>query len=293
METWPEQGTDAARSTTHPVTISKAYKDLEKGLSKRTVRHCHWQLHGALDLAVNWGQIHVNMASRVELPEPDDFEGRALGQEEVQQLLATVQETDLATLVMLALDSGARQGEILALDNDDIDIDLETGVIHIGRSVRRIAGQGMVFSSPKTKQSRRTVDISPLTVAALRAHRAAQLEKRMKAGELWHQEANLFFTNDTGGPLDGVGVTKAFKKLAAAAGLGDLRFHDLRHSSVSLLLAAGARMDDIRARVGHSSITTTVNTYGHRIAGAGSLADSMQTILTETRKDSEAWLANG
>ena len=58
---------------------------------------------------------------------------------------------------------------------------------------------------------------------------------------------------------------------------------------MSLLLAAGARMDDIRARVGHSSITTTVNTYGHRIAGAGSLADSMQSILTETRKDSEAW----
>ena len=90
----------------------------------------------------------------------------------------------------------------------------------------------------------RTVEIAPTTVAVLRAYRASQLEKRMKAGELWDADLNLFFSNDTGGVLDGVAITKAFQKLAAAASLEPLRFHDLRHTCVSLLLAAGVKMDE-------------------------------------------------
>ena len=198
--------------------------------------------------------------------------------------------TDLEAIVWLALDSGARQGELLALSMDDVD--LEGGLIHIGRSVRRLRGQGMVFTAPKTKLSKRTVEIAPATIPVLRAHRTAQLEKRLKAGDLWDQEQNLFFSTATGEAMDGVGITKAFQKVAKDAGLGAIRFHDLRHSSVSFLLEAGAKMDDVRARVGHSSITTTVNTYGHRIAGSGSLGASMDGILAPADKDSDAWLAS-
>ena len=121
-----------------------------------------------------------------------------------------------------------------------------------------------------------------------------QQNERLKAGELWDQSQNLFFPTATGGAQDGVGITKAFKKIADAAGLGAVRFHDLRHTCVSLLLAAGAKMDDVRARVGHSSITTTVNVYGHRVAGTSSIAATMNTILTDARaSDSAGWLANG
>ncbi|MPZ47890.1 MAG: tyrosine-type recombinase/integrase [Dehalococcoidia bacterium] len=274
-----------------PNEISNAYNQLLVGLSHRTVRHCHWQLHGALALAVNWGQVPTNVADRVKPPVAEVFEGRALGHEEVRLLLDAVRPSPLAALVWLAVDSGARQGELLALRTDDVD--LETGLIHISRSVRRVAGQGMVFSSPKTRLSRRTVEIAPTTVAILKAYRATQLAKRLKAGELWDSDGNLFFSNDTGGVLDGVGVTKAFQKIAAGAGLGALRFHDLRHTCVTLLLAAGVKMDDIRARVGHSSITTTVNVYGHRIAGTGSMAATMDAILTSATRESEGWLANG
>src|SRR5690606_37828390 len=70
-----------------PVRISEAYNRLLEHLSKRTVRHCHWQLHGALELAVNWGQVPNNVAARVTPPEPEDYEGRALSQAEVGQLL--------------------------------------------------------------------------------------------------------------------------------------------------------------------------------------------------------------
>ena len=279
-------------SRLRPTDISAAYKELEARLARRTVRHCHWQLHGALELAVRWGQVPVNVAGRVDPPEPAAFEGRALNQDEVRILLEAVQSTELAALVWLAIDSGARQGELLALTADDVDF--ENRLVHIGRSVRRIRGQGMTFSPPKTRLSRRTVEIAPATMSVLRAHRALQLERRMKAGELWDQSQNLFFPTATGGAQDGVSITKAFKKIARAAGLGAGRFHDLRHTSVSLLLEAGAKMDDVRARVGHRSITTTVNVYGHRVAGTSSIAATMNTILTDARaNDSAGWLANG
>ena len=274
-----------------PGRISEAYNRLISGLKKRTVRHCHWQLHGALELAVNWGQIATNVASRVTPPEPDDFEGRALSQAEIGELLGAVTGTEYEALVWLALDSGARQGELLALQTDDVD--LEIGQIHIRRSVRRITGQGMVYSTPKTKLSKRTVEIAPATIVVLRAYRLAQKERRLRAGDLWDTEPDLFFTNDLGGPLDGVGVTKAFQKLVANAGLGQLRFHDLRHSSATRLLAAGARMDEIRARMGHSSIMTTVNVYGHRSADGGAVAAKMQGILVQPDAIPDGWLANG
>ena len=274
-----------------PARISEAYNRLMEGLSKRTVRHCHWQLHGALELAVNWGQAPTNVAARVTPPEPDDFEGRALTQAEVGQMLKAVSGTEYEALVWLALDSGARQGELLALQSGDVD--LERGLIHIRRSVRRITGQGMVYSTPKTKLSKRTVEIAPATILVLRAYRLAQKERRLRAGDLWDTAPDLFFTNDLGGPLDGVGVTKGFQKLVANAGLGQLRFHDLRHSSATRLLAAGARMDEIRARMGHSSIMTTVNVYGHRSADGGAVAEKMQGILVRPDAIPDGWLANG
>jgi integrase len=274
-----------------PARISEAYNRLLSNIGKRTVRHCHWQLHGALELAVNWGQIATNVASRVTPPEPDDFEGRALSREEIGQLLGAMTSTEYEALVWLALDSGARQGELLALKTEDVD--LEHGFIHIGRSVRRITGQGMVYSTPKTKLSKRTVEIAPATIVVLRAYRLAQKERRLRAGDLWDSGPDLFFTNDLGGPLDGVGVTKAFQKLVANAGLGQLRFHDLRHSSATRLLAAGARMDEIRTRMGHSSIMTTVNVYGHRSADGGAVAEKMQGILVQPDTDLDGWLANG
>jgi integrase len=227
----------------------------------------------------------------VKPPSADDYEGRALSQAEVNHLLEAVTDTLYQALVWLAIDTGARQGELLALQTEDVD--LEGGLIHIRRSVRRITGQGMVYSPPKTKLSKRTVEIAPATISVLRAHRMAQKERRLRAGDLWDTNADLFFTNDVGGPLDGVGVTKGFQKLVANAGLGNLRFHDLRHSSATRLLAAGARMDEVRTRMGHSSIMTTVNIYGHQTANGASVAEKMQSILTSTTTVSDGWLANG
>lgn len=106
-----------------PFHVSAAYNALLQSRSKRTVRHAHWQLHGALDLAVKWGQLPANIADRVSPPEPDAFEGKAMTGEELALLLDHIRSEPLAPLVLTAIDSGARQGELLALRWADVDWD--------------------------------------------------------------------------------------------------------------------------------------------------------------------------
>jgi integrase len=272
-----------------PADVSAAYKRLEETLSKRTVRHVHWQLHAALELSVRWGQIPINAASRVSPPTADSFEARALSKDEVTSLLTSVRGKPLGPLVMTALDTGAREGELLALRWTDLDLD--RGIAHISRSVRRSKGK-WEFSEPKTKRSRRAVGISAPTVAMLKSHRQHQLERRLRLGEAW-TDLDLVFPTGRGTPQNATEVSKSFRKLAAEAGFEGLRFHDLRHSSVSLLLGRGESMADVSRRVGHSGIGTTVDTYGHLLGTAPSLAATMGSILENSVKDPDGWLANG
>ena len=272
-----------------PVDVSRAYAELLGHLSKRTVRHCHWQLHGALELAVQWGQVPVNVAGRVKPPEPDAFEGRALNPSELALLLESIREHPLAALIMTAIDTGAREGELLALRWSDVDLD--EAIVHIGRSVRRMKS-GFLFSEPKTKRSRRTVELSMPAVAVLRSHRQRQLEQRLQAGEHW-QDNDLVFPTEVGSPQDGTVISRSFKKIATVCGLEGLRFHDLRHSSVSLLLKGGESMADVSRRAGHAGIGVTVDTYGHQLGAGKSMATTMGSILAKAIGDPDGWLANG
>ena len=195
----------------------------------------------------------------------------------------------MAPLILTAIDSGARQGELLALRWSDVDLD--AGLIHIGRSVRRARGV-FTFSEPKTRHSRRTVELSVPTIAVLKLHLLKQLQLRLRAGELW-LDNDLVFPTDLGGPQDGAVVSRLFSKLTAEADLGGLRFHDLRHSSVSFLLRSGESMADVSRRAGHAGIGVTVDTYGHQLGVGGTLAATMGAILQTSIGDPDRWLANG
>ena len=275
-------------SRLRPSDISRAYDVLLKRLSKRTVRHCHWQLHGALELAVRWDQIPVNMAARVDPPEADAFEGRALSRDEVTSLLESIRTKPLAPLVMLALDTGAREGELLALRWSDVDFD--SGVIHIGRSVRRIK-EAFVFTEPKTRRSRRTVGMSA-PQSPCSGHTG---DDSTSSACVWANCGRTLTSSSPRTPgLPRPAVrSHAFKNAARSAGFDGLRFHDLRHSSVSLLLASGESMADVSRRAGHSGIGVTVDTYGHKLGVGASLAAAMGSILEESVTDPGTWLANG
>ena len=140
-------------------------------------------------------------------------------------------------------------------------IDLESGRLTVRQSLQRIDGE-YALVPPKTAQSRRSIMLPAFAVAALRAHRDRQAFERTRAGERW-EDRDLVFTSPTGHPLHGATVTRRFQKLLAEAGLERMRFHDLRHSCASLLLAQGVPLSSIMDVLGHSSITTTRNVYAH------------------------------
>ena len=135
----------------------------------------------------------------------------------------------------------------------------------------------------KTTQSRRTINLPAIIVAALREHRIRQLEERSAAGNQW-KESGLVFTTTTGTPLDGRTVTKQFRRILERAGLPCIRFHDLRHTCASLLLAQGVHPRAVMGILGHSQISLTMNTYSHVMpAVRQEVADRMDAILTRQR----------
>jgi len=151
------------------------------------------------------------------------------------------------------------RGEALALRWRDVDLD--AGTLRVAQTVQRVGG-GLVFSEPKTTRSRRTVPLPPVTLTALRAHRATQAGERLKAGTAW-QDSGLVFTTPIGTVVDPRNLNRLLDNLCLRAQVRRVRVHDLRHTCASLLLAQGVEPRVIMETLGHSHIATTMNIYAH------------------------------
>jgi integrase len=233
---------------------------LDAGLNPNTVRHVHVVLHRALRQAERWGLIPRNVADLVDAPRAARQEMTVLTAEQSRRLLETAQDDPLYALYVLALTTGMRSGELLALKWADVD--WERGALRIRRQIGRTS-QGLAFSEPKTAKGRRTISLSALAVDALRGHRAAQVEARLQLGPYWRDE-DLVFTNALRGPLERQNVhVRSWKPLLQRAGLPDIRFHDLRHSAATLLLSLGEHPKVVQERLGHATIAVTMDIYSH------------------------------
>ena len=230
------------------------------GLSPRTVLHHHRLLREALGHAVRWQLIARNPADAVTAPRPGRAEMRVLDSEQAGQLLEVAAGTPYYALIYLALATGARVGELLGLRWQDIDLDRRT--LHITRSARRFAGQGVIFQETKTHRSRRPVALSPEMVALLREHRRSQAEQRLAVGPAY-SDRGLVFASPTGQPVDGSNLRRAFRRILSDAGLPRLRFHDLRHTAATLMLRSGAHPKVVSERLGHATVSLTLDTYSH------------------------------
>lgn len=230
------------------------------GLAPRTVRNMHRVLHRALEVAARWGLVRRNVSSLADGPRAPRSEERTLSVIEARRLLDIVEGERLEALYAVALATGLRQGEALGLRWSDID--LETGSLAVRRALTRVHGR-LQLVEPKTPTSSRTVTLPQMAVRSLRQHRARQAEERLRAGGFWSNEHDLVFTSEGGEPLDARGVRRDFARHVASAGLGRLRFHDLRHSCASLLLAQGVPARVVMETLGHSSIAVTMNVYSH------------------------------
>jgi integrase len=152
----------------------------------------------------------------------------------------------------LAVYTGLRQGEILGLHNEDIDLD--NGVIKVKHQVTVVRGHGIVVTEPKSATSLRPVTLPQSAINALAHH----LEQNSEV-------SGLVFTTTTGKPVSPRNVYRHFKIVTREIGLPEIRFHDLRHTHATLLLAAGVHPKIVQERLGHSQISLTLDTYSHVI----------------------------
>ncbi len=172
-------------------------------------------------------------------------------------------------LYVLAITTGLRRGELLGLRWDDADLD--RGTLRVGRALVREGGRH-VLGETKTRRGRRRVNLTSRTVAALKAHRKSQLEKRVRLAGLY-EDHGLIFTSENGTPLNpGNLVKRSFKPLLKRAGLPEIRFHDLRHTCATLLLGRGVHPKIVQELLGHATIAMTLDTYSHYLPSMGDQA---------------------
>jgi integrase len=244
-----------------PLDVQRFYADRHKsGLSSTTVHHIHVVLHRALRQAVRWGMIPTNATEMVDAPKRTLPEVEVWDAAQVTRFFLKSDPHYLSALWRLALLTGMRRGELLGLRWEDISLD--DGRLSVRRTLSRAGGGVWELGPPKTKAGRRSIALPESCVTALRKHRAMQNAERLRLGALW-EDNNFVFTNRTGGPLHPNSLALQFKQLTKLANLPTIRFHDLRHTSATLLLAQGVHAKIVQERLGHSDISMTLNRYSH------------------------------
>jgi integrase len=221
---------------------------LAKDLSPKTVLNVMVVLKEMLKHAVQWGYLDANPAHYAERPRGEDQEMQILTRPEIRRLLDAADEP-VRTLILCAVLTGMRRGELLGLRWEDVDLERHR------LFVRRALWRGK-FVTPKSRRSRRTIDLAPTLGAAL-----AKLASRVQGG--------LVFCSADGHPIDPDNFAhRDWARVLRRAEVRRIRFHDLRHTYASLLIAQGAHPKYIQAQLGHASIQTTLDRYGHLMPDA-------------------------
>ncbi len=242
----------------------------QEGLSPRTVQYIHRTLSRAMVQAVKWGYVGRNVCDSVESPKPTKKEFTPLSPDQVGILLAATDNLRDRALILMAVTTGMRQGEILALRWSDID--LKEKVVRVRRSLS-ITTEGVSFVPPKSAKGKRSIGLTSSTVRVLEDHRA---EGGEPDGE------DLVFGSSTGTPWAPQNlVRRNFKPLLKRAGLPDIRFHDLRHTCATLLFSRNVHPKIVQEMLGHGSITLTLDTYSHYVPSLGEKATlAMEEMVT-------------
>ncbi len=258
--------------------IVKRWANQSAGRSRLVVAHC--VLRSALDWAMTMRVLTYNPAALVTLQRPARKPIAPLSAEQGRDLLTAAADHRLGALVISALMLGLRIGEVSGLAWDDVDLDTRT--LRIRQQLQPKGDKrGHLARVPlKTLNSRRTLTLPALVVAALQAYRTGQRAERPKAGATWTHVDNLVFTTPQGRPVHPSQVRGVYHELLTAAGISRVKFHTLRHTAATLLLGAGTPLFDVSRVLGHSQVSTTADIYGHLVPDmAAGAATAMDTVL--------------
>lgn len=240
--------------------LDKAYAAmLESGVSAYTVVDVHSAIRDALSLAVRRHTVARNIALTVKPPRPKKKPIVTVDGSGAARLLAAVNDSDLRAVIALTLATGLRRSEVLGLQWDDMDLD--GAELHVRRGLHFLKGQ-VVYEQPKSATSKRSVALPPSACMMLRAHRERMEARSAELGAELSAGHHVFVRGDFT-PLRPDYVTHAFGKAVKRAGLKGLRFHDLRHSHATIMLAQGIHPKVVSDRLGHANIGITLDLYTH------------------------------
>jgi integrase len=234
----------------------------KSGVGVRTIRINHSVLHRALNQAIKRGLIGRNPADGVTVPRQVQAEMKIWEEGEITRFLIAIKGNRNEALFHLALKTGMRQGELLGLKWSDLD--WTKGILRVQRQVQRINNKGFLFSEPKTRAGRRSIQLGEFTLQVLREHYKRQGLEKVLAGDRW-VENDLVFPSSVGTPIDQRNLQRTYASLVKKAGVQKIRFHDLRHTAASVMLNHGIPVIVVSRILGHSRPSITLDIYGHLI----------------------------
>ncbi len=257
----------------------KVNRKEELGYSDKTIKHHYTLVSEVLNCAIKWGYLYNNPNKNVTPIKVHKKEIQCYSPEDVEELITVLQNEPIKyqAVILLALDSGCRRGELTGLTWEDVDFEKST--ININKATQYVAGYGTFEKSTKSDTSNRIVYITPTTLKVLRRYKIEQDENRLLLGSKW-QNSKRVFTTDYGEDMHPDRPYKILKQIIKKYQLKDITFHGLRHTSISLQISSGIQAQIISKRAGHSNVSITHNIYSHFFDnGFKEVADKMDNFL--------------
>lgn len=259
--------------------IHKVKRKDELGYSEKTIKHHYTLVSEILNTSIKWGYLYNNPNQNVTPIKVHKKEVTCYSSEEVQKLIDVLQNEPIKyqAVIMLALDSGCRRGELTGLTWNDVDF--EKGTININKATQYVSGYGTFEKSTKSDTSNRIVYITPTTIQILQKYKLEQDKQKLLLGNKWLGSERVF-TTDYGEDMHPDRPYKILKQIIKKYGLKDITFHGLRHTSISLQISSGIQTQIISKRAGHSNISITHSIYSHFFDnGFKEVANKMDTFL--------------
>lgn len=298
---YPAMGHLAVEKIT-PVHVMEFYSNLQEegirldgklgGLSDNTILYHHRIISSIMQDAVQWQVIPSNPASRVKPPKVKKKTAGFYDEEQTATLFTAIEKEHIQyqAIVILAITTGLRRGELMGLEWRDINF--KDNTLTVRQASQYVPGKGTFAKEPKNETSKRTISVQPSTMALLKQYKAYQAQERLKVGDIWQGTERLFTTWD-GKPMHPDTISKWFPKFLTRAKLPPLPFHGLRHTAATLLISTGMEAKTVSGRFGHANISTTYNIYGHYLKSTDKeAADRLEQVyqrlkgnVKETKKE--------